>query len=163
MYISNGRTRFIPMISGRPNAIANVTGSKEYSGINGTVSFFDTPRGVLVYTQINGLPKSEGKCNGGIFGFHIHDGSSCSGNETDEFADAGAHYNPDECPHPYHAGDLPPLFESDGYAFSAFITDRFTIDEIKGKAIIIHDKPDDFTSQPSGNAGKKIACGIISV
>ena len=47
-------------------------------------------------------------------------------------------------------------------AFLAFITDRFTANEVIGKTVIIHDSPDDFTTQPSGNAGNKIACGIIS-
>ena len=45
--------------------------------------------------------------------------------------------------------------------FSAFLSGRFTIDEIIGKAVIVHSSPDDFTTQPSGNAGEKIACGII--
>jgi Cu-Zn family superoxide dismutase len=43
----------------------------------------------------------------------------------------------------------------------SFLTNRFTLDEIIGRVIIIHDKPDDFTSQPSGNSGNKIACGKI--
>ena len=48
-----------------------------------------------------------------------------------------------------------------GYAFSAFLTDRFTVKEIVGRTVIMHSSPDDFTSQPSGNAGEKIACGEI--
>ena len=42
-----------------------------------------------------------------------------------------------------------------------FLTNRFRVEEILGKTVIIHDSPDDFTSQPAGNAGKKIACGMI--
>ena len=49
-----------------------------------------------------------------------------------------------------------------GKAFSAFLTDTFTVKEVLGRAIIIHSKPDDFTSQPAGNSGEKIACGIIT-
>ncbi|MGN1123171.1 MAG: superoxide dismutase family protein, partial [Eubacterium sp.] len=79
----------------------------------------------------------------------------------DPFADASTHSNSDNCPHPYYKGDMPPLFSAGGRAFSAFLSDRFTIDEIIGKAVIIHSSPDDFTTQPSGNAGEKIACGII--
>ena len=71
------------------------------------------------------------------------------------------HYNPQGCPHPYHAGDLPPLFGNQGYAFSAFVTDRFAVREIVEKTIIIHSKPDDFKTQPSGDSGEKMACGKI--
>ena len=67
------------------------------------------------------------------------------------------HDNPQHCPHPYHAGDLPPLFGAHGFAFSACLTDRFTVEQIIGKSIVIHSAPDDFTTQPSGNAGSKIA------
>ena len=61
----------------------------------------------------------------------------------------------------YHAGDMPPLFGTDRFAFSAFLTDRFSAEEGIGKTVIIHDSPDDFTTQPSGNSGVKIACGVI--
>ena len=71
------------------------------------------------------------------------------------------HYNPKDCPHPYHAGDMPPLFGNNGEAFMAFMTDRFTVEEIIGKTVIIHSNPDDFTTQPGGNSGEKIACGKI--
>ena len=80
---------------------------------------------------------------------------------NDPFPNSGAHYNPKECPHPFHAGDMPPLFGADGYAFLTFVTSRFTVKEIVGKTVIIHSSPDDFTTQPSGNAGEKIACGLI--
>ena len=93
---------------------------------------------------------------------HIHEGESCSGNENDPFADAGAHYNPGDCPHPQHAGDLPPLFASGGSAWNAVLLNRFGIDEVIGKTIIIHQKYDDFESQPSGDSGLKIACGVIA-
>ncbi|MBP3369234.1 MAG: superoxide dismutase family protein, partial [Clostridia bacterium] len=46
-------------------------------------------------------------------------------------------------------------------AFLAFVTDRFTVSEVVSKTVVIHDRPDDFTTQPSGNAGNKIACGVI--
>lgn len=101
-------------------------------------------------------------CKNLIFAFHIHSGANCSGNEADEFANVNGHFNPQNTPHPCHAGDMPPLFDAGGRAFSAFLTDRFTLPEIIGRTVIIHNMPDDFTSQPSGNAGEKIACGVIS-
>ena len=63
--------------------------------------------------------------------------------------------------HPFHSGDLPSLLENNGYAYMTVLTNRFKIADIIGKVVIIHDSPDDFTSQPSGNSGMKIACGII--
>ncbi len=85
----------------------------------------------------------------------------CSGDSNDQFSGAMAHYNPCDCKHPHHAGDMPPLFENDGYAFNVFLTDRFEINEIIGRTVIIHSNPDDFTTQPSGDSGTKIACGVI--
>jgi Cu-Zn family superoxide dismutase len=92
---------------------------------------------------------------------HIHEGGSCTGNAADPFADAGSHYNPEGCEHPAHAGDLPPLFSNRGTAWGAVLTDRFSVGEISGKTVIIHLNPDDFTTQPAGNSGAKIACGVI--
>ena len=83
------------------------------------------------------------------------------GNAEDEFANAGSHYNPTNCLHPYHAGDLPPLIENNGHAYMSVLLNNFKIKDIIGKVVIIHDSTDDFKSQPSGNSGKKIACGKI--
>lgn len=146
-----------------PDAVAVMQGSPEYSQINGTVKFYQMMKGVLVMADISGLPSATGTCENRFFGFHIHDGNSCSGNSEDAFAEAGTHYNPKDCPHPYHAGDMPPLFTTNGQALLVFLTDRFSINEIIGKTVIIHDKPDDFTTQPSGNVGKKIVCGVITM
>ena len=99
--------------------------------------------------------------SGNFFGFHIHEGTSCSGNIEDEFANANGHYNPNKCPHPYHLGDLPPLIENNGHAYMSILINKFKLEDIIGKVIIIHDMPDDFTSQPSGNSGTKIACRKI--
>ena len=147
-------------ISRRPAAFAHISGSPEYSSIKGLVRFYKSVYGVIVVAQISGLPIGD-KCASPIFGFHIHSGVSCSGNNDDPFADTKTHYDPLGCPHPYHAGDLPPLFGTKGYAYSAVLTDRFTAEEIIGKTVVIHSSPDDFTSQPSGDAGEKIACGVI--
>lgn len=142
-------------------AKAAVMGSKDYPALHGTVTLRQMKNGVLVTAEIFGLPSKQDKCDGGVFGFHIHEGTQCSGNEKDPFADAKMHFNPNGCPHPYHAGDLPPLFGNNGYAYLSVFTNRFRVDEVIGRVIIIHSKPDDFTTQPSGNSGAKIACGKI--
>ncbi len=161
MYHKSNNININAILRGLPDAVATVRGGAEYPDISGSVKFYQTARGVLTLAEIFNLPITTEKCANNIFAFHIHSGASCTGNAEDEFADAGTHYNPTDCPHPYHAGDMPPLFSADGTAFLAFLSDRFTADEIVGKTVIIHDKPDDFTTQPSGNAGKKIACGEI--
>lgn len=142
-------------------AIANISGSPEYSNITGTAIFKKKNNGVLVTVEVWGLPHDEGRCDERVFALHIHNGESCTGNNEDPFADAGTHLNLEHCPHPEHTGDLPPLFGNQGYAYLSVFTNRFTLNDIIGKVIIIHENPDDFTTQPSGNAGKKIACGKI--
>ena len=142
-------------------AKANIKGGKKYSKINGAVTFREVKNGVLVTAKVNGLPQSSDSCTGRFFGFHIHEGSSCSGTISDEFANAKTHLNPTNCPHPFHMGDLPPLIENNGYAHMTVLINKFKIKDILGKVVIIHDSPDDFTTQPSGNSGSKIACGII--
>ncbi len=139
-------------------ASAQIHGGPDYPDIKGTVSLRRMNGGALVTAQIYNLPRKNSEQ---IFGFHIHEGTSCTGNKTDPFADAGGHYNPQGKKHPGHAGDLPPLFGNNGYAYMSVFTDRFTVDEVIGRTVIIHDMPDDFTTQPSGNSGKKIACGKI--
>lgn len=129
-----------------PGAVVCVRG--DGNNVLGTVRFYETPLGVLVRVEVDGLPSPNG-----IYAFHIHTGTDC--------ANPGTHYNPGKQPHPYHAGDLPPLFSANGRAFSVFLTDRFTMRQVIGKTVIIHDHPDDFTTQPSGNPGKILACGPI--
>jgi Cu-Zn family superoxide dismutase len=60
-----------------------------------------------------------------------------------------------------HAGDLPPLLACNGEAYLAVLTGRFRVKDVMGKTVVIHSRPDDFRSQPSGDAGEKIACGVI--
>ena len=142
-----------------PNAVAMVQGGELYPDINGTVRFYDTAYGTVVFAEVLGLPLGVNSRER-IFGFHIHSGASCTSVGKD-FPNTGSHYDTTGSPHPYHSGDLPPLFGSGGIAFLAFLTDRFSAEEIIGKTVVIHDRPDDFTSQPAGNAGLKIACGEI--
>ena len=145
----------------RADGTAIVTGSGNYPCIKGTVRFYQLCKGVLVKAEFDGLPLGNDACSAPVFAFHIHEGTECSGNRDDMFADAKGHYNPCNCPHPYHAGDMPPLFGVNGGAFLVFVTDRFTVEEIMGRTVIVHRMGDDFHTQPSGNAGEKIACGVI--
>lgn len=157
-------TRFLNLsmlLRQQPDAFAVINGSEKYPDIHGRTVFYQLNGSTFVCTEMSGLPQSTDKCKQPVFAFHIHSGESCTGNEQDPFANALMHYNPGDCPHPYHAGDLPPLLGAGGYAVSAVLTDRFTVDEVIGKTVIIHDHPDDFTTQPSGNSGTKIACGKI--
>lgn len=133
-------------------AIAQIRGSRP--GLWGVVRFFQRGDGVLVEAEVTGLPKTET----GFFAFHIHEGKSCDG---EGFPDSGGHFNPGGAAHPSHAGDLPPLLADHGKAYMRVLTDCFHVDEIIGKTVIIHSEPDDFHTQPSGNAGAKIGCGVI--
>ncbi len=157
----NSKISLLSLLRGRPQAAASLAGSENYLGISGTVRFYQTGKGVIVLAEISGLPHSELPCHDRVFGFHIHEGTDCGGTMDDPFADTMSHYDPHGCEHPYHAGDLPPLFGNNGYALSLFLTQRFSVDEVIGRTVIIHDMPDDFTTQPSGRSGTKIACGVI--
>ena len=157
----NGFPNFVALLGRRPQAWAYVQGSHDYPLVRGSLRFYQTAFGVLVVTEIMGLPDPGDLCMAPVYALHIHEGGMCTGNSTDPYADVGTHYNPNGCPHPYHRGDLPPLFSAGGYAYSVCLTNRFDLDEIIGRAIIIHTRPDDFTTQPSGNAGRKMACGVI--
>ena len=88
---------------------------------------------------------------------HIHENGDCS----QSFTKTEEHYNPQHRLHPYHAGDLLPVLGNQGYAWGAFYDKRFSISGILGRSVVIHSHSDDFSSQPSGNSGNKIGCGII--
>lgn len=153
---------FLPLPQRKPQAIARLQGSEQYPKLTGTVRFYQREDGVLVLAQLNGLPFSGKVCQRGVFAFHIHAGSSCAGNNSDPFADALVHFDTQDCPHPQHSGDLPPLFATlDGRAFQAVLTDRFFLRDVVGRTVIVHASLDDLHTQPSGNAGEKIACGRI--
>ncbi len=161
MYRNENYINFARFLRYIPTAVAMVQGGELYPDINGTVRFYDTAYGTVVFAEIMGLPQGNEEGDSPIFGFHIHSGGSCEYTADEPFSATGGHYNPYGRPHPHHSGDLPPLWGAGGIAFSAFLSDRFTAQEIIGKTVVIHDSPDDFTSQPSGNSGLKIACGEI--
>ena len=146
-----------------PAAYAVIKGNKDYPGIEGRVDFYDTYGGTLIAVSVHGLPKGSGESSYGFHGFHIHAGSSCTENEQGEYASADGHYNPKNTVHPAHAGDLPPLLENEGSAWMAVYTGRFFPEDVVGHTVIIHEKADDLRTQPSGDAGKMIACGEITI
>ena len=135
--------------------MAKIRGGAEVPKLSGCIRFYQQKGCVLIVAEIFGLPREN---ETGFFGFHIHQGESCSGTD---FSETGSHYNPVDQVHPKHAGDLPPLMCCRGNAYLAVKTDRFTVHDIIGKTVVIHSNPDDFHTQPAGNAGKKIACGVI--
>lgn len=138
-----------------PDAVAQLRGGVEAPQLSGYVQFYQESGYVLIEARISDLPKES---ETGFFGFHIHQGESCSGLD---FSGTGSHYDPGDRVHPKHAGDLPPLLECRGNAYLSVRTDRFSVNDIIGHTVVIHGDPDDFHSQPAGNAGKKIACGVI--
>ncbi|MBQ7922946.1 MAG: superoxide dismutase family protein [Clostridia bacterium] len=141
--------------SALPSAVAYVHGGRDAPELTGEVWLYQKRESVLVVANIEGLPSNN---TSGFFALHIHEGNHCTGID---FADTGNHYNPAGSPHPRHAGDLPPLLSCEGRAYLAVMTDRFRLADVVGRTIVIHNGPDDFKSQPSGNAGEKIACGVI--
>ncbi len=138
-----------------PDAVAIIRGSSEAPCISGQVCFYQKTGRVMVVADIRGLPPDS---SAGFFGLHIHEGDNCGGTE---FSGTGSHYNPSNTAHPRHAGDLPPLLLCQGGAYMAVCTDRFCVGDVIGRTVVIHSHPDDFRSQPAGNAGSKIACGVI--
>lgn len=139
----------------RADAVALIQGSAEAPQLSGCVRFYQEKGSALVVAEIRGLPQNT---KAGFFGFHIHEGRSCEG---PGFSETGSHYNPQNQPHPMHKGDLPPLLMCRGNAYLSVRTDRFSVKDIVGRTVVIHSDPDDFHSQPAGNAGTKIACGVI--
>lgn len=131
---------------------------------NGTAQLTATPTGVLIELDVTGLPKDQ------WVAFHIHETGSCdhaSGHES-----AGGHFNPTGKKHGFlseggpHAGDMPNQYvAADGILRAQVFNDDVELNRGKlgvlGRALMIHAKADDYESQPSGNAGKRLACGVI--
>lgn len=154
------RSYFLSLLSeGEPDAFATIKGSTMYPDIIGVIKFYALPEsGLLIAVEISDLPDGRDEDTPTFFAFHIHENSDCSGN----FERTGTHYNPNNVPHPEHAGDLPPLLSNDGYVWMIIYDSFLTLPMILNRSVVIHQNPDDFTTQPSGNAGNKIACGVIT-
>jgi Cu-Zn family superoxide dismutase len=130
-----------------------------------------TARGEVTFTAVAGGVQVVGSFSGLVFGehgFHVHEKGDCS---APDGASAGGHFNPGAKPHAArdaaarHVGDLGNL-KADPYGLARvdFVDTGLSLtgpDSIIGKAVIIHEKADDFTTQPTGNAGARQACGVI--
>lgn len=147
-------------------ALAKIMGGNIAPEIFGNVFFYDVPKGTEVYVEVWGLPLYQpANLNDqpiGPFGFHIHECGICEITDPENpFQTAGGHYNPTYQPHGNHAGDFPVLFSNNGYTRMSFFTDKFKPKDIIGRSVIIHQNPDDYRTQPAGNSGKRMACGVI--
>ena len=132
------------------------------STATGTVTFTQKGNRVGVEAEVSGLTP-------GSHGFHVHEKGDCS---APDGVSAGGHFNPAGKPHgnpnlpDHHAGDMPMLVaDASGNATLSSDVDVMTIGsgvtDIVGKAVIVHKDPDDFTTQPTGNSGARVACGVI--
>jgi Cu-Zn family superoxide dismutase len=155
-----------PIFSGQVQVIARIKGGPLAPNLLGIVLFRDVPGGTEVCADITGLPPYKpakgSQAPVGPHGFHIHELGNCEvGEPQDPFKAAGEHWNPTNQPHGNHAGDFPVLFSNNGRARMCFFTDKFKPLDVIGKSVIIHQNPDDYRTQPAGNAGKRLACGVI--
>lgn len=145
-----------------PSATASLQPTKG-SSTAGTATFTQKGGKVLVTANITGLkPNQE-------HGFHIHDKGDCSSGDG---MSTGGHFNPQGKAHAHpsapdrHAGDMPAVKSDDsGNASLAAELDIITVAEgptgIVGRGVIVHAQPDDYKTQPTGNAGARLACGVI--
>jgi len=130
----------------------------------GTVRFVQLADGAVeVSVDLTGVPP-------GVHGFHVHDKGDCGDNGNA----AGGHFNPTASPHgtpatdPHHAGDFGNVTADDrGVVNTKFTTRSVTVEaganSAVGHAVILHANPDDLTTQPTGNAGGRIACGVVEM
>lgn len=129
----------------------------------GTVTFTQVDGGVRVEAMIEGLTP-------GDHGFHVHEWGDCSAPDA---TSAGGHFNPEDKPHagpadsPRHIGDLGNITaDENGVATLDWVDPKLTFsgpNSIIGRGLIVHADPDDLTSQPTGAAGGRVACGVIGV
>jgi Cu-Zn family superoxide dismutase len=130
----------------------------------GVATFFKTPKGVLIRVQASGL-------SAGWHGLHIHGTGDCS-DHLDHFAKSGGHAASDGQAHGYfdpkgpHSGDLPNIWANvGGEAHAEFYTNDLnfaSLTDENGAALMIHAGADDYTSQPAGDSGARVACGVVA-
>ena len=144
-----------------PRATATLEPTKG-NATSGTVTFVQRGDRVHVSAQVSGLKA------GAEHGFHVHEKGDCSSGDG---MSAGGHFNPTAKPHgpqtaDHHVGDMPNLrADSYGNASASFDLPGLAIGsgpaDIVGKGLIVHRDPDDYKSQPAGNAGPRLACAVI--
>jgi superoxide dismutase, Cu-Zn family len=127
----------------------------------GQVQVRDTPNGLIVTARFTGLPE-------GVRAFHIHAVGACE----PPFQSAGGHFNPDghehgmENPLGMHAGDLPNLHvPASGELTVEYFVVGVSLDDLfddDGTSFVVHDGADDYVTDPAGDAGARIACGVVS-
>lgn len=127
---------------------AVLRGNGAYPGLLGEVLLYPWQEGTLLVTRAAGLPRD------GFFALHIHTLGCCRTGGDIPFYCAGGHFDPQQQPHPDHAGDLPVLLSHRGRAFSVTFTGRFRPEEVLGRSVVLHESPDDYRSQPAGDAGR---------
>ncbi len=130
---------------------------------HGTVTFTEVEGGIRVVAHFENVPE-------GPHGFHIHEYGDCSAPDA---TSAGGHFNPEGVEHAgreaekRHVGDLGNITaNAEGIATAEFVDDMLTFDgehSIIGKGVILHAEADDLTTQPTGAAGARIACGVIEL
>src|SRR5690625_1859948 len=142
-----------------------ILGSASGSNVSGKLSFASTDQGVRITGRIDGLKPNS------THGFHIHENGDCGAPDA---SSAGGHFNPAQKPHghpdsnPHHAGDIPNQHADASGVATVDVMDpdielgTGTDNDVLGRALIVHAQPDDYNSQPSGNAGPRIACGVIT-
>lgn len=148
----------------KPGANARATlEPKSGSAVTGEVNFQNVGEQVLVTARISGLkPNTE-------HGFHVHEKGDCSAADA---TSAGGHFNPGGHPHGHyaqiesHAGDMPNLkANANGVAKLSIRLKSLRVGDgpnsVLNRAVVVHAKPDDYKSQPAGDAGARIACGVI--
>lgn len=142
-------------------AVATLESTKG-SETAGTITFLQRGDTVFVNADVRGLkPNQE-------HGFHVHEKGDCSSGDG---MSAGGHFNPDGVAHGAsagHAGDMPNLkADASGNAHASYEMKKMTVAEgqfsIVGKGLIIHRDADDYMTQPTGNAGPRLACSVIKI
>ncbi|MCE5336192.1 MAG: superoxide dismutase family protein [Desulfobacteraceae bacterium] len=144
----------------KATAVMNPT---EASKVKGFVSFAKDGKGLRIIADIQGLAP-------GPHGFHIHEYGDCS---SPDAASAGGHFNPFDMPHAgpkvekHHAGDLGNVeADKNGRAKLEIMVEGLSLEgrnSVIGRSIIVHAQADDFKTQPTGNSGARVACGVIGI
>jgi Cu-Zn family superoxide dismutase len=141
-----------------PGAGAKVE-ARSASTVSGNVTFSDLGGSVQVDAQFVGLTPGE-------HGFHVHEAGDCSAADA---SSAKGHYNPTGQRHGHHeskarhGGDMPNLTaNAQGEARLSAELKGLTVSELIGRSVVVHADPDDYMSQPAGNSGKRVGCGVIA-